>query len=377
MTWLTERYGAAFAAIHGFPKYSANDKVLKAADALLTAGSFSRIVAMTESDVMRAAALRERHGIPGLLPNDAVYMRDKSLMKERAAENGIPVPRDRKVTNALEIADFIDQVGYPVVLKPFCGAGSMNTHVIESEQELDRILEGGCFSNSAVDMMRELLLEEFVHGEQYHINGFYADGQCHFMNVGRYVGTHLDFLHGRHLASVLLDAKSELSRKIVAFSRNLLEKALPFGPDGMFYVEIFESTDGTLVMGEVGARIGGLSVYEESRLGFGVDFKMAAVRAFCGRGVPQWPVTEELQQQFVGHVVFSPQLGFLEEIPHECPFDWVLDYQASPAGRRYSAMRGTNGEVATIIVGGENEKDVQQNLVQATQWFYDNTKWSN
>ncbi|MFF4960956.1 acetyl-CoA carboxylase biotin carboxylase subunit family protein [Streptomyces sp. NPDC001222] len=375
--WLAENYGDAFADIYGFSNYAVNDLVLKSADALVSGGSFTRIVAMTEVDVMRAAILRERHGIPGLLPKDAIYMRDKILMKERAAESGILVPRDRKVSNALEVMDFIDEVGYPVVLKPSCGAGSMHTFVIGSEQELDRVLEGGCFSGSPVDMMPELLLEEFIHGEQYHINGFYADGKCHFMNVGRYIGTHLDFLHGRHMASTLLDARSALSQEIVAFVRKMLETALPFGPDGMFYVEIFQRPDGQLVMGEVGARIGGLSVYEESRFGFGVDFKMAAVRAFCGRGTPQWPVAEELQRGFVGHVVISPQPGFLEVIPQECPFDWVLDYRASPAGRRYSAMRGTNGEIATIIVSGENEADVEQNLLQATQWFYENTKWSS
>ncbi|WP_399931092.1 acetyl-CoA carboxylase biotin carboxylase subunit family protein [Streptomyces kanamyceticus] len=354
-----------------------NDRILKAADRLVAEGEFHRIIAMTEVDVMRAAVLRERHDIPGLRPDDALRMRDKFLMKECASRNGVSVARYRKVTNALEITDFIAEVGYPVVLKPVCGAGSMHTFVIDSEQELDQVLEQACFSGSAVDMMPELLLEEFVPGEQYRIDGFYADGECRFMTVARFIGTHLDFLHGRHVGSTLLDAASELSREIVAFVRDVLERRLPFGPDGLFHVEIWQRPDGKLVLGEVGARLGGVSIFEENRYGFGVDFKMAAVRAFCRLGSPQWPAPDELQQRFAGHVVISPQAGYLERVPERCPFDWVLDYRVGPAGRRYSAMRGTNGELATVIVTGASEKEVEVRLQQAAQWFYDNTTWTD
>jgi hypothetical protein len=375
--WLEKHYGDSFKEIHGFPKYAMNDMVLKAADGIVSEGSFSRIIAMSEVDVMRAAWLRERHGIDGLGPDDALRMRDKFLMKESVRAHGVPVPRYRKVRNALDITDFIAVVGYPVVVKPVCGAGSMHTFVIESETDLDEILTGGCFSGFVVDKMPELLVEEYVHGQQFRIDGFYADGTCRYITVARLIGTNLEFLGGRHFANSLLDAGSELSQEIIAFSRDVLENGLPFGPEGMFHMELWRRPDGSLVFGEAGARLGGISIFEENRFGFGVDFKMAAVRALCGLGVPDWPEPKEMQKRFAGHVVISPQAGFLEKVPETCPFDWVLDYRVGPAGRRYSMMVGSNDELATVMVTGASEKEVEDHLQQAAQWFYENSVWSD
>ncbi|GAA3779659.1 ATP-grasp domain-containing protein [Streptomyces coacervatus] len=375
--WLTQHYGSAFAAIHAYPNYTMNDSVLKRVDEIVSRGSFRRIIAMSEADVMRAALLRERHGIPGLTPDQAIRMRDKYLMKESLKDHGIPIPRYRKVRNALDVSDFVTEVGYPIVLKPVCGAGSMHTYVIESEQELDEVLAAGYFSGFIVDKMPELLAEEFIHGQQYRIDGFYADGKCQYITAARLIGTNLEFMNGRHFANSLLDAGSELSRQIVSFAQNILENALPFGREGMFHMEIWQRPDGEFVFGEVGARLGGISIFEENRFGFEVDYKMAAVRALCGLGTPDWPSPEKLQKRFAGHVVISPRAGFLEEVPSSCPFDWVLDYKHKPAGQRYSLMRGSNDEVAMVMVAGSSEEEVEKRLQEVAQWFYDNTVWAD
>ncbi|MFD4986520.1 acetyl-CoA carboxylase biotin carboxylase subunit family protein [Streptomyces sp. NPDC058374] len=376
LEWLNREYGSAFAAIHAFPNYTMNDAVLKHLDKIVAKGNFRRIIAMSEADVMRASLLRERHGIPGLTWDQALHMRDKYLMKQPLKELGIPVPRARKVRNALDVVDFAAEVGYPIVLKPVCGAGSMHTYVIESEKELDDVLEDGYFSGFIVDKMPVLLAEEFIQGQQYRVDGFYADGKCQYITAARLIGTNLEFLSGRHFANALLDAGSELSEKITSFARNVLESALPFGPEGMFHMEVWQRPNGEIVFGEVGARLGGISIFEENRFGFEVDYKMAAVRALCGLGTPDWPSPAELQRRFAGHVVISPQAGFLESVPQSCPFDWVVDYKCKPAGQRYSLMRASNDEVAMIMVTGSSEHEVENRLQEAAQWFYDTAVWS-
>ncbi|WP_030789959.1 ATP-grasp domain-containing protein [Streptomyces sp. NRRL S-920] len=374
--WLERHYGSAFSKIHAFPNYTMNDGVLKYVDKIVAEGSFRRIIAMSEADVMRAALLRERHGITGPNWGEALHMRDKYLMKQPLKELGIPVPRARKVQNALDVTDFIAEVGYPIVLKPVCGAGSTHTYVIETEQELDDLLERGYFSGFIVDKMPVLLAEEFIHGQQYRVDGFYADGKCQYITAARLIGTNLEFLSGRHFANSLLDAGSELSKKITSFARNVLETALPFGPEGMFHMEVWQRPNGEIVFGEVGARLGGISIFEENRFGFEVDYKMAAVRALCGLGTPNWPSAAELQKRFAGHVVISPQAGFLESVPESCPFEWAVDYKYKPAGQRYTLMRGSNDEAAMIMVTGSSEEQVEKRLQEAAQWFYDTAVWS-
>jgi biotin carboxylase len=349
--------------------------VLKRADELFGRYDIEHVVPMSEVDVVRAAVLRQRHGLPGLQPEDAGYLRDKQRMKERAVEHGVPVARFRRVVNALDLVDFVAEVGYPVVVKPLDGRGSAHTFVIETEAELDEHLAAGVIS--ATDRLPDLLAEEFVHGPQYRVDGFYSGGVCRFISAGRFVGTHLEFLGGGYLINALLDAKSDLAKELVAFTRNVLENVLPLGTDGMFHVEVFRRPSGQLVLGEAAARLGGASVFEENRTSFGVDFKMAGVRAFCGFEPPDWPPAEELQTRQAGHVLISPKGGTLVKAPDSLPFDWVTSYLNPVVGKRYQSMAYTNAEIATIMVVGDSDEEVEQRLVKAAEWFYDNSEWSD
>ncbi|SDX82928.1 Biotin carboxylase [Amycolatopsis xylanica] len=371
--WLDENYGKSFQKIIAFRSYAANDLVLKTADELFAEHTIEAVVPMAEIDVLRAALLRERHNLPGLLPQDAVYLRDKILMKEKASAAGVPVAKWKRVTNALEVVDFAAEAGYPIVLKPIDGRGSAHTFVIDSPAELDEHLENGVLS--ATDRLPDLIVEEFIHGKQYRIDGFYARGKCQFISAGRFIGTHLEFLAGGHLINALLDAKSELAKELVAFTRNILENVLPLGEDGMFHVEVFRRPNGELVLGEAAARLAGASVFEENLASFGVNFKMAAVRSYCGFEPPSWPPGEQLQQRLAGHVLISPKPGVLVKAPEALPFDWVYSFRCGPVGKRYEAMAYTNAEVATILVTGKDDREIEDRLIEAIAWFHDNTEW--
>ncbi|SOE16148.1 Biotin carboxylase [Streptomyces sp. 2323.1] len=373
--WIKAHYGDAFPEIECFQNYGMNDLVAKRADRLLANGGFKRIIPMAEADVLRAAWLRERHGLTGIRPEDAVYMRDKFLMKQCAAAAGVPVAEFRKVRNAFELLDFADAVGFPLVLKPISGKGSAETFILNSETELDSLLSTGIFAG--IDREPDMLAEAFVDGIQLRVDGYYSQGVCRFMSAAQYIGSHIDFLHGGFMSSTILDAHSELSREVIGFTRNLLEKVLPFGPDGLFHVELWQRPDGKLVLGEAAQRLGGGSVSQGNRASFGVDFTMAAVRAFCGFEPHDWPQMEALQEQLAGQTTISPQVGVLTKVPQSAPFDWVLDYTHAPAGRRYQAMRHTNGEIATFIVSGATSDQVEERLRTCVDWFYANTEWSD
>ncbi|WP_157868929.1 ATP-grasp domain-containing protein [Streptomyces atriruber] len=373
--WIKEHYGAAFPEIECFANYAMNDLVGKRADHLLANGGFKRVIPMAEADVLRAAWLRERHGLAGIRPEDAVYLRDKFLMKQCASAAGVPVAEFRKVRNAFELLDFADAVGFPVVLKPIAGKGSADTYILDSEAELDALLSEGIFAG--IEREPDMLAESFVHGTQLRVDGYYSQGVCRYMSAARYIGSHIDFLHGGFMGSTMLDARGDLAREAVGFTRNLLENVLPFGPEGLFHVELWQRPDGRLVLGEAAQRLGGGSIFEENRAGFGVDFKMAAVRAFCGFEPYDWPLTEALQERISGQTTISPRPGVLTKVPESVPFDWVIDYSCAPAGRRYQAMRHTNGEIATFLVTGETSEQVEERLRACVDWFYANAEWSD
>ena len=94
--------------------------------------------------------------------------RDKSVLKaflRRAS--GLRLNRARPVTDAAEAIAFQREVGaWPIVVKPTGGAGSMSVHFARDDGELlhacQQVLERG---------LGEVLLEEFVGGIEYAVNG--------------------------------------------------------------------------------------------------------------------------------------------------------------------------------------------------------------
>src|SRR4051812_14420607 len=87
-------------------------------------GPVTRLVALHESDLEVAAALREELDIPGERPASIAPFRDKLLMARTLAALGVPTP----VTVALDGREAVRMLAgderRPVVIKPRRGSGS-------------------------------------------------------------------------------------------------------------------------------------------------------------------------------------------------------------------------------------------------------------
>ena len=131
-------------------------------------GGFFGIVLWDEMHTLRGAELGELLGL-GWNPRRVIErFRDKYVMKDwLRSRGGVRVNASRVVESAPEALEFQQQVGtWPIVVKPSGGAGSMKVYFAEQRAELlaacQRVLEFG---------MGEVLLEEFIGGREYAING--------------------------------------------------------------------------------------------------------------------------------------------------------------------------------------------------------------
>ncbi len=106
------------------------------------------------------ARLREDFNIPGMRPKTISVIRHKSEMKKYYAQAGVPTARYHLVTDLAESQAFIDQVGYPVIVKPDNGVGAVNTYKISSDDELESF-----HSHDFGDI--QFIMEEFVPGDVY------------------------------------------------------------------------------------------------------------------------------------------------------------------------------------------------------------------
>ena len=103
------------------------------------------------------AALREDFNIPtGFRPADMPAIKYKSRMKEGYAWAGIPTALYHLVDDRAGCEAFIEQVGYPVIVKPDNGVGASSTYKLDNEGDLDIFF--------ARKDGKRYIMEEFIDG---------------------------------------------------------------------------------------------------------------------------------------------------------------------------------------------------------------------
>ncbi|MFO1055287.1 MAG: ATP-grasp domain-containing protein [Planctomycetota bacterium] len=145
--------------------------LLATARELATTQPFDRIETIEEPLVEAAAVLRERLGLPGLSVRTARLCRDKAQMKEFLRGHGVACAQSTGASSEAEVRAFCERVGFPVIVKPIAGFGSLDTHRIGSAKELDALLP-----NLRIGEQRRVAVEEFIEGHE----GFFdtiVDGQ--------------------------------------------------------------------------------------------------------------------------------------------------------------------------------------------------------
>ena len=105
------------------------------------------------------AHLRTDFNIPGgFRVEDVPRIRFKSGMKEYYRRAGIPTARFHMVGDAEGCRAFIDEVGYPVIVKPDNGVGAAATYKLENDRQLAAFL-------AERDGRFPYIMEEFIDGQ--------------------------------------------------------------------------------------------------------------------------------------------------------------------------------------------------------------------
>ena len=110
----------------------------------------------------RDAALRtDFHITSGFQTSDMPRIKYKSKMKEYYQKAGIATARYHMVDDLAGCKAFVEQVGYPVVVKPDNGVGASDTHRLSSDKELEAFLAYKEKEHPDV----AYIMEEFVRAE--------------------------------------------------------------------------------------------------------------------------------------------------------------------------------------------------------------------
>lgn len=251
------------------------------------------VVTFIDSGVPTAAALANALGLPSISDRTAYLARDKFAMRTAFAQAGdIPQPRFGVAHTLAEAKELAGYVGYPLVLKPFIGSGSMYVRSIADERELTEHFEeiragawdGFEFDPLHADAVHEyaggLLMEEFVPGAEISVESLIVHGRTHSIAIhDKPLPT------GPTFEEVYACTPTRLPEDVVAALYAVTEsvhRAMGI-TTGASHVEFRLRGDREPVILEAAARMGGGPIYRSVQLSTGVDMVAALLDIASGR----------------------------------------------------------------------------------------------
>jgi len=210
------------------------------------------ILATFEGVVEVAGALRQRFAIRGLSEKTTNILRDKYLMKSEVKKNGILCAEIEEVNSIVAMLNFGEKYGYPFVLKPKSGFGTINTYIINNVDAVPKYKD--ILENSGTSFVAE----SFIKGEEYHCDSIVVDGDIIFCSVGKYHNNAINTVLGDKMDGTIifpLINEDSIPSKIKEFNQRVI-KALKIDTS-ICHLEVFVNDEEVIYFGEIGARVPG------------------------------------------------------------------------------------------------------------------------
>ena len=209
---------ASIDEVHTIARDADDAAVRRRVDHIARRHRIDRIAALDDFDVEMAAMLREHLQVPGIGRTTASRVRDKLAMRVAARGAGIPVPEFTATVNDEAVNAWTARVAAPWVLKPRSSAAAIGIKNVRSHEELWRALD------AAGDNRSQMVLEQFVAGNVYHVDSIVWNGTVVFAVPFQYGRPPMEVAHDgglfitRRLADASVDGAAllDLNRRLQA-----------------------------------------------------------------------------------------------------------------------------------------------------------------
>jgi hypothetical protein len=231
-------------------------------------GDVRRVVGVLEQLQVPLAQVREHLGIEGVDVATATNFRDKAQMKSVLRAAGVPCARHRLAESASAAVEFVEEVGFPVVVKPPAGAGAKSTFRLDDAEDVRVWLDGAPPAPGSA-----ALLEEFLTGDEGSFDSVLLRGELVWHSVSHYLPTPLEVLRNPWIQWAVLMPRS-IDGPDYDPVRDAATSALrALGlVTGLTHMEWFRRPDGTIAVSEVAVRPPGASI--TSMLNFAHDMDL-------------------------------------------------------------------------------------------------------
>jgi formate-dependent phosphoribosylglycinamide formyltransferase (GAR transformylase) len=238
-------------------------------------GPIHRISGILEPLQVPIAAIREALGIQGMDVRTSELFRDKARMKDALRAAGLPCARHALVVTLADAERFVEQVGFPVVLKPPAGMACKATWRVDGHEALRQALAALHPSGA-----EPVLVEEFLRGREHSFDAISVGGEVKMFSISRYHPSCLEVMQNPWIQWVVILPR-DISGADLADARELGFAALrALGQhSGFTHMEWFRRDDGSLAIGEIAARPPGAQFVRLMSLAYDADLYRAWARA--------------------------------------------------------------------------------------------------
>lgn len=250
------------------------------------------VTTFSERLVPAVARVAAELGLPSISEETAHLARDKFAMREAFARAGVRQPHHALASDGAEALAAAERIGFPVIIKPIIGTGSMHVRRVDDAAELARHFEGlrsASWDASAADPLHDgtrssyreaALVEEFVDGPEISVESVVVDGETHVLGIhDKPLPTSHTFEEVYACTPTRLPADAV---EVVAEATRKVHAALDIRT-GATHVEFRLLASGEPVVIEAAARMGGGPIYRSVQLSTGVDLVTAALDLATGR----------------------------------------------------------------------------------------------
>ena len=259
----------------------------------------------------------------GLVGNSLVCTEkstNKHKMREAFEKNGDPSPKSFLIHSVEELEAVSFQ--YPLIVKPVDRSGSRGITNLESSDGL-----GECIGYAKEQgFEKDALVEEFATGQEYSVECISYGGGHYFLAMTKKFTTGAPgFVETGHIEPApIAEEMLERVKRVVFHALDTLEIC-----NGASHTELKISSDGRIVLIEIGGRMGGDCIGSSLvRLSTGIDFVRAVIQIALGQK-PDLKKQQEGKTAAVRFVFSKKDLDVLESLKQDHP-EYLMEEDIQP-----------------------------------------------
>ncbi|MEV8021317.1 ATP-grasp domain-containing protein [Streptomyces sp. NPDC086554] len=333
----------------------------------LALDDYDVICSVLEFCLVPAAVLAELAGRSRASARATLAMRDKYLQKRLVRNAGVATA----ACSVLESLGALDAsaVAYPSVLKPLDGGGARHTYVLRDANSTQE-----CLDRAAAGGKGPWLVEEFIAGVEFKVDGLIRDGEIKILSIARYLQNLIEIHEGGMVAHVALPPTEylDLYADVHALAETSL-KSLEY-LDGPFHLEVFQEPGGRVVFGECAARVGGGRTDDVVELTFGVNLRDEWARAVLGSPTEIASRPEHSADAVFGGMNLPGPAGRVRAMPS---LEEVLTrpgvvratFDISPGQVMPDVTAASHLRAGLAVVRGADDREVADRMRDLADWF--------